>query len=210
MRRGSIRVRRPGRSQLSTEPLDGRIEEARVRRFLLVRHCESSGPAPDAPLTPRGLVQAEKLAEFLGDYPINRVVSSPHPKALATIEPFAACAGLAIETHGGLVERRIAPGPFDGWREVVRRSFKEPTYALPGGESASEVLKRGWAAIQSVAESGCQCPVVVSHGQLLSLVLHSLDPSFGYAAWESLSNPDVYVLEGAEVGSTFGWKRIWA
>jgi hypothetical protein len=37
-----------------------------------------------------------------------------------------------------------------------------------------------------------------------------LDPTFGYEAWESLSNPDVYVLEGAEVGSTFSWKRSWA
>jgi hypothetical protein len=30
---------------------------------------------------------------------------------------------------------------------------------------------------------------------LLSLVLHSLDPGFGFAGWESMRNPEVFLLE---------------
>lgn len=187
-----------------------RDRPARMRRLLLVRHCESSGQAPDAPLTARGYEQAETLADFLATHPIDRVVSSPYRRARETIAPFAARAGLIIETHDGLMERRLSPTPIDAWRDVVRRSFSEPEYAIPGGESGREVLARGWAAIESIAASGCRCPVVVSHGQLLSLVLHSFDPSFGYAGWESLSNPDVHLLEADEGGRTFRWRRVWA
>jgi 2,3-bisphosphoglycerate-dependent phosphoglycerate mutase len=50
--------------------------------------------------------------------------------------------------------------------------------------------------------------VVVSHGQLLSLVLHSIDPSFGYASWASLSNPDVFLIEGSAAGA-FRFERVW-
>ena len=42
---------------------------------------------------------------------------------------------------------------------------------------------------------GCDLPVVASHGQLISLLLHHIDPSFGFAGWESLANPDVFELE---------------
>jgi 2,3-bisphosphoglycerate-dependent phosphoglycerate mutase len=36
---------------------------------------------------------------------------------------------------------------------------------------------------------------VVTHGNLLSLIIRYYDPSFGYSEWAKLSNPDVYVLK---------------
>jgi len=45
--------------------------------LLLVRHCESSGPEPDAPLTSRGRAQAARLARFLAEYSIDALVASP-------------------------------------------------------------------------------------------------------------------------------------
>ena len=177
----------------------------------LVRHCATTGQAPEAPLTEEGSRDAEALAGRLGAELAGaasvRIVSSPYRRALATIEPFAARAGLAIETDERLVERRLSPAHFDGWRDVVRRGFSDPAYALPGCESAGDALARGWASIRAVAESGHRCPVVVSHGQLLSLVFHALDPGFGYDGWQSLSNPDVFVLEGGS--GAFERRRIW-
>ena len=38
--------------------------------------------------------------------------------------------------------------------------------------------------VDAVLASGHRLPVVVSHGQLPSLVLHSIDPSFGFEGWE--------------------------
>ena len=36
---------------------------------------------------------------------------------------------------------------------------------------------------------------LVTHGNLLTLILRSFETRFGFQAWEHLSNPDVYCLE---------------
>jgi 2,3-bisphosphoglycerate-dependent phosphoglycerate mutase len=166
-----------------------------LSRLVLVRHCESAGQAPEAPLTEAGRRQAADLAERLAPLGIDRVVSSPYLRARETIAPFAARAGLAIGTDERLAERVLSPGPVDHWRECVARSFEDPDHRLPGGESGRAVLARGWAAVVAALDGGHRLPVVVSHGQLLALVLHSIDPSFGFRGWESLRNPDVFLLE---------------
>lgn len=181
-----------------------------MQRALLVRHCESSGQAPDAPLTSRGSVQAEALADFLAPHPIARIVSSPYLRARQSVEPLARKLGLEIELDARLAERRLSPTPIDGWREVVKRSFEDPEFRAPGGESGGETLARGLAAIRPLVESatGDRLVVVASHGQLLSLVLHSIDARFGFAGWEALSNPDVHALEAnAKFGLAF--RRMW-
>ncbi len=177
-------------------------------QVLLVRHCESSGQAPEAPLTPRGHAQAEALATALAKHPIDHVASSPYLRARETIEPFAARAGLRLHIHAGLAERRLSPAPIEHWRDVVRLSFSDPEHRVPGGESGAETLARGWAALDAILRDGHRLAVVVSHGQILSLILHSIDPSFGFAGWEVLRNPDVFLLKHAEAGSST-FERVW-
>ncbi len=172
-----------------------------MHRVALVRHCESSGQAPEAPLTEIGRAQARELVRRLEPLEIDHVVSSPYARARATIEPFAARRGLVVHVDARLAERSLSPEPIEGWRDVVRRSFEDLESRAPGGESGRETLARGWAAIESVLGGGHRLPVVVSHGQLLSLVLHSIDPSFGYAGWESLRNPDLLLLERTREGT---------
>lgn len=167
---------------------------------ILIRHCESSGQHPEAPLTDTGCAQALELAERLAELPIDRLVSSPYARAVATVEPFAQRANLPIELDPRLAERRLSPEPIDHWRDVVRRSFDDPDYGIPGGESGRETLLRGWAAISALLDGRHRLPAVASHGQLLSLVLHSIDPAFGFAGWEALRNPDVYLLERGRDG----------
>lgn len=179
-----------------------------MRRALLVRHCETDGQWPDAALTARGREQADALAAFLAAHPIDRIVSSPYARARASIEPFARRTGLAIAIDDGLAERRLSREPIAHWREVVERSFSEPDLRVDGGESAAETRARGWAALQGVLARGDRLPVVVSHGQLLSLVLHAIDPSFGFAGWAAMSNPDVFLLE-ARPGGGFAFRRLW-
>ena len=180
-----------------------------MARVLLVRHCESSGQAPDAPLSTRGSVQAEALADFLAPRGVGRILSSPYLRARQTIEPFARVAGLPVELDDRLAERRLSKEPIADWREVVRRSFVEPAFSVPGGESGAETLARGFAAIRAALDLDGPVPVIVSHGQLLSLVLHSVDPTFGYDGWEALSNPDVHLLESSADG-VLSYERLWA
>lgn len=150
-------------------------------RMLLIRHCESIGQAPEAPLTEHGRAQALALAAHLAQYPIDYVVSSPYVRACETSAPFAGRAQLAIHIDERLAERRLSPEPIDHWREVVRESFRDPDHRVPGGESGRETLVRGWAALEAALATGHRLPALVTHGQLMSLVLHAIDPRFGFS-----------------------------
>lgn len=174
---------------------------------VLIRHCETTGQAPEAPLTETGQAQALDLADRLSSLEIDHIVSSPYVRARDTIQPFARRTDLPVHIDDRLAERRLSPEPIDNWREFVRSSFSDLDSGVPGGESPRETLARGWAAIESVLQGGHRCPVVVSHGQLLSLVLHSIDPTFGYAGWVSLRSPDVYLLERKR-RRAFSFRRI--
>jgi 2,3-bisphosphoglycerate-dependent phosphoglycerate mutase len=179
-----------------------------VARVLLIRHCESLGPAPEAPLSERGREQAQALADFLAAHSIDRVVSSPYLRARQTIEPFAARAGLEIGVDARLRERGVVHDPGGEWREIVRASFADLEHPAPGWESAREAVGRGRAALDAALAAGDQLRVLVTHGQLMSLVLQTLDPSFGYDGWRSLSNPDVYEVERTADGA-HRFARLW-
>ena len=179
-----------------------------MRRLLLVRHCESSGQWPAATLTEVGFRQADALAGFLSDRGIDSITASSFRRAQQSIGPFAAVSGLTTQTDHRLNERTLSDSPLESWRELIRDSFEDLDLRAPGGESAREVLDRAWASLNALLNGVYQLPLAVTHGNLLSLVLSSLDPGFGYRGWEDLSNPDVFLLQ--EAGD--GWlvfERLW-
>ena len=180
----------------------------RRRNLILVRHCQAAGQEPDAVLTAEGLAQAEELSRFLSDYPIDFLAASRFRRARQSIEPYAAEADLPIHMDSRLNERTLSAEPVENWRAVVRDSFDDHDLRAPGGESAREVLLRAWAALDDVMEAGHALPLVVTHGNLMALVLHSLDPAFGHGGWESLTNPDVYHLREERRGE-LTFERIW-
>jgi 2,3-bisphosphoglycerate-dependent phosphoglycerate mutase len=178
-----------------------------VFRFLLIRHCQSSGQAPEAPLTDEGRAQALRLSAFLAEHPVDIVVSSPYLRARETIAPFAARASLRVQIDERLAERRISPEPILHWREIVRDSFEDLELRAPGGESARETLARGWAALEALRAHEGRLPAVVTHGNLMGLVLHSIDSTFGFSGWLGLSNPDVYRVEQRD--GRYRFQRVW-
>jgi len=101
--------------------------------------------------------------------------------------------GLTIEVDERLAERRLSPRPIDDWRGHVARSFEDLDARAAGGESGREALVRAWAAVQDALET--PGTLIVSHGQLLSLVLHRIDGRFGFAGWQAMTNPDVFRFE---------------
>src|SRR6476619_921667 len=104
--------------------------------LLLVRHCQSTGQAPDAPLTSLGEQQAEQLADVLQSRGIARIVASPYTRAVQSAQPLAQRLGLAIETDERLIERALTSDPLDDWRERLRAAWADFDLALPGGESS--------------------------------------------------------------------------
>lgn len=179
-----------------------------MNRFILIRHCEAEGQNPEALLTRQGERQSEILRDFLFHFPIDLVVASEYRRARQTAKPLANALGLDVRVDGRLNERVLSETPIANWREVLRDSFKNPDLRGPGGESAREASERAWTGLNDLLRSGCQLPAVVTHGNLLSLVLHSMDATFGYEGWEKLSNPDVYLLEDSGDGR-LTFSRLW-
>ena len=108
---------------------------------------------------------------------------------------------MPVRTDARLNERILSVEPIKNWQDVVRDSFDDHDLRSPGGESAREVVDRAWAALDEIIAAGHPMPlVVVTHGNLMALVLHSLDPSFGFEGWNSLSNPDVFMARGRGSG----------
>ena len=71
----------------------------------LVRHADA-GRAPDetTSLTDDGRAQAERIAEYLTDAPIARILSSRYQRCIDTVTPLAMQRAMPVETHDALCE----------------------------------------------------------------------------------------------------------
>ncbi len=178
------------------------------RALLLVRHCQAISQSPDAGLTKVGIGQAERLADFLCDYPVDFIATSRYARARQTIKPYSENAGLPIHQDRRLNERILSAEPIADWQRFVRRSFDDPDLRAPGGESAHQALRRAEAALKEILHGEHRLPLVVTHGNVMALLLHSMDATFGYRGWKSLTNPDVYMLIEDPDGVRL-FRRIW-
>ena len=165
----------------------------------VVRHCRASGQAPEAPLTDEGRAQAERLADFLAPLAPDRIVASPFRRAIQSAEPLAARLGQEIEVDARLRERNLGDPPIADPFEQLRLSFDDVDLCLPGGESSRAALARAEAARRDLLAHGARRTVVVSHGNLIALLLGR-----GFAGWQALTNPDVFRVEAGGVA------RIWS
>lgn len=163
-----------------------------MRAVYLVRHCEAEGQRPDAPLTGEGVRQSEKLAEFLSDAGISRIISSPFMRARDSVLPLSKRLGVEIEEDARLSERVLCAAPTLDWKERLRETFSDPDLRFEGGESSREATKRGVAVVEEASTDGVLPAVVVTHGNLMALILRHFDDRFGFEEWKTLSNPDVF------------------
>ena len=159
----------------------------------LVRHCQTSGQERDAPLTAQGYEQAEHLAGFLDSKSVRRIVSSPFRRAQESIAPFSALRGIPVTLDERLCERVLSGTNRDDWREKLATSFADKDACLDGGESSNAAMERGVVAVME-AWRGDGATVVVTHGNLLTLILHHFNPAIGFNDWSRLTNPDIFAL----------------
>ncbi|MHA3915405.1 histidine phosphatase family protein [Halovulum sp. GXIMD14793] len=162
--------------------------------ILLIRHAQTQAQHPEAELTEDGFAQAQALAPRLVELGVDAIYSSPYRRAIQTAEPFAAQAGLDLMVLEPLHERVLSPVPLEDWEEHLRLSFADRSHAAPGGESNDDVAARVLPALTQVAAAGHTRPAVVTHGGVISGLLHIVDPGFGFEASRGLTNPDLYDL----------------
>jgi 2,3-bisphosphoglycerate-dependent phosphoglycerate mutase len=178
-----------------------------MQKLVLVRHATATGQDATAALTAEGQHQARVLADLLLQFPIQRVISSPFVRATESVRPFCRRANLRLETDDRLVERVLSARNLPDWREHLRRSFDDLEYRLEDGESSRTAQARGTSVVRAALASGEPC-VLVTHGNLLALILRSIDGTVGFDMWSSLSNPDAFVLHADDEGPR-GFSRIW-
>jgi 2,3-bisphosphoglycerate-dependent phosphoglycerate mutase len=173
----------------------------------LVRHAQSHPTSkldePDWPLSRLGVEQAKQLPRLLEPLGIGKIVSSPYIRCLNTIGPFARKFSIDIEIHEDLRERRITGELRQDFEGVMRRSWEDFSYALPGCENSQDAQERmGRTIDQIVRDYPGQTVAVSSHGNAIGLYLNSLDPTFGHDEMFSIRNPDVVKLEATGSGVT--------
>ncbi len=158
----------------------------------VVRHCQAVGQTPDAPLTEEGARQARRLADQLGKGGLERIVASPYARAVQSIAPLAQQLGLPVLTDVRLIERVLSAEPLHDWQAALRATFEDVDRCYAGGESSRAAMQRAVAALNDIAAHPAQISVVVTHGNLMTLLLKHFDPAIGFDLWQQLANPDLY------------------
>jgi len=179
------------------------------QHIYLIRHCKATGQEPGAQLTSDGQLEADQLANFLADKQIEYIVSSPYDRAVSTIQPLAHKLKLKIQIDHRLRERVLSTHDLDNWMEKLKETYEHLDLALPGGESSREAMNRGVSVLEEINERSERNIAVVTHGNLMSLILKYYDDRYGFEKWSRLTNPDVYEIVKGKDKEKPDINRIW-
>lgn len=176
----------------------------------------------DSPLTPQGLLHAERTADLVKTMNVDRVLSSPLGRALTTATTIASTLALPVEViddlqevhHGriaGLSDTQIER---DHPQVAADRARDKYRYRFPGGESYADADQRAEHALAQIAATGVHRPLIVAHemiGRMLLRNLLGLDPQTAL----SFSHPHevIYRIQIAEQRAdqidTIGITPVW-
>lgn len=177
-------------------------------KIYVIRHCLAQGQSLDAPLTQKGIEQAESLADFFKGIKINRILSSPFLRAIQSIEPLSIRESMTIEIDERLSERRLSTRDLPDWYEKLQATFVDMDLKYDGGESSNEAMNRIVDVVKDAFARDVDNTLIVSHGNIISLLLKYYDMTIDFHCWKNLSNPDVYLLSPKHNEVTI--ERIWS
>jgi broad specificity phosphatase PhoE len=162
-------------------------------RVILARHGETAANRDglglglqDPPLTEKGRLQADALAEALAAAKVEAIYSSPLRRALDTAAAIASHHGLEVLVDEGLTEMNV--GELDGltfdemrarYPDFLSRWVSEEagTLKMPGGECLQDVQDRALECLRRLTERHERGPIVlVTHNFTIHMLLcHSLN-----------------------------------
>ncbi|MDD1366963.1 histidine phosphatase family protein [Bacillus sp. MHSD_36] len=179
-----------------------------MKKLIVIRHCSATGQERGAELTIAGKNQANILATFLleNQPQIDHIISSPFVRAIDSIRPYALQANLSIREDERLAERTLSDVPMDDWMQKLEFTFTNIDIAFSGGESTKQATNRAISLIQDVLTLNYTTTLLVTHGNLLTLILKHFDHTIGFHEWRALTNPDVYEIIIDEQCTI---KRLW-
>jgi 2,3-bisphosphoglycerate-dependent phosphoglycerate mutase len=163
-------------------------------RLFLVRHCQSTGGLPESALTEGGHAAAARLADQLIPFGPDAIYASPYARAMSTVSPLAARLQTEIKVDDRLRERARSSEEIEDVAGYLHRSFVDENFRAVGGESLRQAADRGLAALADIRSAAHRCAVVATHRTLITSILRSINPRFGFAEWREMVTPDVFSL----------------
>ncbi len=162
----------------------------------LVRHAHAAWKSDEnRSLSKRGVQDAQRVADLLENFPIEAIFASDYLRAIQTVQPLATRSGIEIRLEPRFRERELGDWTAPSFEAAVQRTWLNPEFAFPGGETNLQAQRRALLGLQAVLKGSERQIVIGTHGNLLALILNSYDPTVGYDFWSKLSMPDVYRLD---------------
>lgn len=188
-----------------------------MTRFLIVRHGETLWNREhriqgqrNSVLSGTGERQALAAAQRLRSEAAVGLVSSDLGRTLQTAQPIVDATGLALETDERLRERCF--GEFEGFTpdEVrdrtpdawARWQSREPSWAMPRGESLLTLRARALACLEAIASATQGTVIIVTHGG-------TLDVMYRIAAGLALDAPRTWPLLNASINTIEIDAGVW-
>ncbi|SDN89028.1 histidine phosphatase family protein [Vreelandella arcis] len=149
--------------------------------IFLLRHAETKANRDGAlatgsgdTLTPHGRSQAQSIIEGLMEFEVEAILSSPYPRALETIRPFAQAAKLEVDVHPCLAEGQLVLGESPVQEEL--KYFRHTSgYDYPSEhEAAGAFLSRVVEAHKLIVSQPFARVLVVTHGHMLRELLNNI------------------------------------
>ena len=116
------------------------------------------------------------------------------PESDWPLSPLAEELAMPITLVDDLRERKLTTLDVgDEWEKALEQCWNAPNQALEGGESNNQCRARVVEAIGGLASAHPgETIAVASHGNAIALFLESLDARFGFEAWRSMRNPELF------------------
>lgn len=178
-----------------------------AKYIYVIRHCEAQGQSSDASLTVHGFHQAEVLAEFFADKKIDRIIASPFLRAIQTIEPLSKRENINIEIDERLAERILSTRNLPDWYAKLQATFTDMDLKFDNGESSNEAMERIVNVVEETIKSESEHTIIVSHGNIITLLLKNYNNDVDFRFWTHLSNPDVFQISVKDYEVTV--ERMW-
>ena len=178
-----------------------------MKTIYLVRHASAEGQPIEAPLTDQGRKQALALVDFFKRKEIDIIISSPFKRAIDTIKPLSNSMNVNILEDSRLGERVLSTVSFEDWRDKLKQSFDDFDLVFEGGESHTAGMERAKSLLEEVLCSEEDHILLVSHGNMTTLLMRFFNENFGYDCLMEMTNPDVFELVVSDEKTILN--RIW-
>ncbi len=142
----------------------------------LVRHGQKQSAVGDPGLTEVGIRQAQQTGQYLKQFPINKIITSPFKRTVETAFQISQALDLDYSPHIGLVERMNWNDTSISRNEFFREWIKatnDREYVPLYGNSSRQTGKRVEQLVQSLNEPTSHV-VLVTHGGAILDYLRNL------------------------------------